>query len=511
MKFLYISLKNTNMKKIVSITALTLMILVMSCRNDFIDLAPIDSVTVTSLYNTDDDFNQATNGCYAGLADFYKNWWMFGDLRGDFVCDILIKDYSFFDYFFLNVNDTTCATAWRKLYVIVSRVNQVLYSIKDKSDAIIANKARYIAEAEFIRALAYFDLVRIFGDVPMITAPVSARKAYKLGRIPVAEIYDKVIIPDLLDAEKNLPVKYTGTLVGKATSGAAKALLSEVYLTLHDYVKAEVKSEELTKAPYTYALLANYADLFDYSREEHHSEYIFDIEYVTGGLGLGNNFTNLFCPRDQVAITFYKLFGSASGALNFFTHNEVIGNGWNKFGYVSLFDLFPTGDKRKDVTVEANGYTDSNGVYHRFSGFSSDDLTYTVKYLNVIQSGANDSGANWKVYRYADILLMYAEALNENAKTAQALPYLNMVHTRAGLSALAAGMTQAQMADAIALERVLELTAEGHRWFDLVRTGEALNKCAFQKMKSYMTIWPVPQIQIKLYNDPEVFWQNPGY
>ena len=306
--------------------------------------------------------------------------------------------------------------------------------------------------------------------------------------------------------KKNLPVKYTGTLVGKATSGAAKALLSEVYLTLHDYVKAEAKLEELTKAPYTYALLTNYTDLFDYSKEEHHSEYIFDIEYVTGGLGLGNNFTNLFCPRDQAAITYYKLLGSASGALNFFPHSGVIGN-----GYVSLFDLFPTGDKRKDVNVQENGYIDSNGVFHRFSYFSSDYLTYTVKYLNVAQSGANDSGANWKVYRYADVLLMYAEALNENAKTAQALPYLNMVHTRAGLSALAAGMTQAQMRDAIALERVLELTAEGHRWFDLVRTGEALNKCAFQYMKSYMTIWPVPQNQIKLYNDPDVFWQNPGY
>ena len=190
------------MKRIVSITALTLIILVMSCRKDFNDLAPTDNVTVTSLYNTDDAVNQAVNGCYAGLADFYKNWWMFGDLRGDIVCDQLIKNYFYFDYFALNVNDTTCATAWRKLYVIVSRVNQVLFSIKDKSETVIANKARYIAEAEFIRALAYFDLVRIFGDVPMITAPVTVQEAYKIGRIPVAEIYDKVIIPDLLDAEK---------------------------------------------------------------------------------------------------------------------------------------------------------------------------------------------------------------------------------------------------------------------------------------------------------------------
>ena len=121
-----------------------------------------------------------------------------------------------------------------------------------------------------------------------------------------------------------------------------------------------------------------------------------------------------------------------------------------------------------------------------------------------------DSRANWKVIRYADVLLMYAEALNENGKTSEAITYLNMVHKRAGLTEYS-NLTQDQTRENIYLERRLELSFEGHRWFDLVRTGRALSVMAPMGMKDYMTVFPLPLSQIQLINDPAIFPQNKGY
>ena len=123
---------------------------------------------------------------------------------------------------------------------------------------------------------------------------------------------------------------------------------------------------------------------------------------------------------------------------------------------------------------------------------------------------SGDSKANWKVLRYADVLLMYAEALNENGKTAQALTYLNQVRTRAGLAGFS-GLTQADARDKIYLERRLELGMEGHRWFDLVRTGRALSILAPKGMKAHMNIFPIPLGQLQVMNNTEIFPQNPGY
>jgi hypothetical protein len=481
------------MKKLVKILAMTFLIVFVSCQKSFIDLQPTDTVSVSALYTTDSDFNDAVNGCYTSFQAVYNTWWKYGDLRADDFYDELIKGDSYFDIFTLDVNDGDVSTTYRNLYIVISRVNEILFRIKDKDAAVVINKDRYIGEAKFIRALAYSNLVRVFGDVPMVTVPVTASEAYKIAREPLANIYNTIIIPDLKDAETSLPVKYTGTNIGKATSGAAKALLGDVYLTLKDFTNAEPKLAELTASPYTYSLLPKYADLFDYSKDEHHAEYIFDIEYLSGGLGLGSVLTTNFCPKDPATLAFYKL---------------TTGNGQNNptFAYGALFAAT---DTRKDIAF-ANGFTDANGVYHKLLQNSNDVQTYTRKYILAPNSPASDSPANWKVYRYADVLLMYAEALNENGKTTEALVPMNKVRTRASVPVYS-GLSQAATRDAIALERRFELDGEGKRWFDLLRTGKALSTMAPIGMKDYMTVWPVPQNQIDLYNNPAVFWQNPGY
>lgn len=476
--------------------AMTLFMILMSCQKEFIELLPTDTATVDDVYKNDNDFNDAVNGCYAGLMDPYESWWCFGDMRGDDSWDELGKSNSntYFDLFIEDVNDGRLSTAWRQWYVVISRANTLLSKINDVDVSIVPNKDRYVAETKFIRALTYFNLVRIFGDVPMITVPVTPEEAYIIPREPLANIYNQVIIPDLLEAENKLPVSYSGNLLGKATRGAAKSLLGHVYLTTKDFVKAEAKFQEVTTMGY--ALLSEYKDLFDYSKEEHHSEYIFDIEYITGGLGLGTGFANDFCPKEPALLAFFKLVGQG-------------GDGTNS-PPLSFFDLFPPGDKRKDISI-ADGWTDNDGVYHFLGKNSNRSSTYTMKYLlNLNMATVNDCPANWKVYRYADVLLMLAEAMNENGKTDQALTYLNQVRTRAGLTGYS-GLTQAEARDSIALERRLELCFEGKRWFDLVRTGKALEVMAPLGMREHNTIWAVPQNQIDLYNNPEIFWQNEGY
>lgn len=479
------------MKKIICLLALA-SLLPMACKKEFIELDPVSTVSTDVLYKTDNDFKDAINGIYSVYQTQYQNMWLFGDMRGDDSWDELVKGTAAaMDLFTINNDDPVIRSTWRNYYNIIYRANVLLSKIEGADAAVVTNKDRHIGEAKFLRALAYFDLVRIYGQVPLITAPISIEAAYQAGRQPVDKIYDEVIIPDLLEAETKLAVKYTGADVGRATRGAARSLLGKVYLTRKDFAKAEAKLQEVTTMGY--ALLPDYNSLFDYTKDEHHSEYIFDIEYEEGLSGEGNCFTTNFTPKDPAIAAFYGVTGGQNG---------------NNNPPQSLFALFPANDKRKDVTA-ANGHVNKDGVFIPLLPTSNDVQTFTKKYMVRLLASC-DSRANWKVIRYADVLLMYAEALNENGKTDEALGYLNQVRTRAGLQAYS-GLSQEATRENIYLERRLELSFEGHRWFDLVRTGRALEVMAPQGMKPFMTVFPIPLSQIQLINDPAIFPQNPGY
>jgi hypothetical protein len=282
--------------------------------------------------------------------------------------------------------------------------------------------------------------------------------------------------------------------VGRATRGAAKAILGKVYLTVKDFPKAEAVLQELTTAPYTYALLPNFNDLFDYSKNEHHSEYIFDIEYEEGLGGLGSIFTNNFMPNVTAMLNYYGIRGGFNESLS---------------PTMQFVNAWQAGDRRKDITVQCCGSwrNPTTGAVTTFQ--STTAQSYTMKYITPVNTGG-DSRANWKVVRFADVLLMLAEAMNENGKTTEALVPLNRVRTRAGLPSLS-GLTQIQIRNAVAEERRFELAFEGHRWFDLVRTGKALERLAPVGMKDYMTVFPVPLNQIQVMNNAALFPQNPGY
>jgi hypothetical protein len=174
-----------------------------------------------------------------------------------------------------------------------------------------------------------------------------------------------------------------------------------------------------------------------------------------------------------------------------------------------FINLWQTGDKRKDVTVQCCGSW-TNPVTGAIIKFNpTTPPSFTKKYITPV-AVLNDSKANWKVIRYADVLLMLAEAQNENGKTPDALGPLNLVRVRAGLAPLS-NLTQGEAREQIALERRFELAFEGHRWFDLLRTGKALSTLAPAGMKDYMTVFPIPLNQLQVMNNSTLFAQNPGY
>jgi hypothetical protein len=484
------------MKSLHSIILLLAVLIISSCNKDFIERSPVSSVTIDKLYTTDKDFQDAVIGTYAALRSTYTNMWQFGDIRGDDAYIFVSNQPTTvnIDNFSINSTDGLLFTTWSDNYVLINRANNILTRIESADAAIVKNKARYIGEAKFLRALAYFNLVRIFGDVQMITNMPTVEETLKTPRTPATTVYNEVIIKDLIDAATKLPIVNTGSEVGRATKGAALAILGKVYMTVRDFPNAEATLQQLTTAPFTYALLPNFNDLFDYSKNEHHSEYIFDIEYESNLNGMGSIYTNQFMPNVVQMLSYYGISG---------------GFGESMSPTTSFVNAWQVGDRRKDITVQCCGtWTNpTTGQVIKFNPTTSQ--SYTKKYITSV-SVQNDSKANWKVVRYADVLLMLAEALNENGKTSLALTPLNQIRTRAGLATFS-NLTQNEARDIIANERRFELAFEGHRWFDLVRTGKALNALAPVGMQEYMTVFPVPLSQIQVINDASLFPQNKGY
>lgn len=477
------------MKKIKYILIALMATLAVACKEDFIEINPISTVSVDALYKTDKDFQDAVIGIYSTLKNQYNGFWHY-DLPSDDVKhqwpteDIRLR----LDNFTYQDNEGFFQSSWENYYEIIFRANTLLSKIGEVDESIVINKNRHIGEAKFLRAFAYFDLVRIFGAVPMVTTVISDEEALQMGREDVNRIYEEIIIKDLIEAENSLPLQYSGSDVGRVTKGAATSLLGRVYLTHHDFINAEAKLQEVTTLGY--ALLDNFSDLFDYTNE-HHSEYIFDIEYEEG-IQEGSSFTNSFSPNEPAILAYYGVTG---GAGNTGTPSD------------ELFELFEPGDLRKEITAK-RGVTDDNGNFIPVTGTVGAN-SFTAKYMTPTER-PGDSPANWKVIRYADVLLMYAEALNENGKTDEALIYLNQVRNRAGLDDYL-NLTQDEARENIYLERRLELSFEGHRRFDLIRTGRALDVLGPLGMQPYMVLFPIPLTEIQIVNNPTLFPQNPGY
>lgn len=476
------------MKKINSkITYVFVFLFIVSCSEDLIELAPISEVSAGNFYNNEGDIEQAVIAAYAALqsSNMYKeNFLYFMEGRSDnsYFEDITQTEKSDFDFFRETASNSLLNDTWNTCYIGIQRCNIVLNRI----DGIAMDEDLKLirkGEVKFIRALTYFNMVRMWGGVPVVLQEVDDPfGSYGDVRQPVNEVYE-AIIDDLQDAASELPQNQTQD--GRITKGAALTLLGKVYLTLEQWSDAVSTLNQVVGLGYQ--ILPNYSDVFD-SENENNQELIFSIQFASGFDGEGSVFRRMHMP-----LGVSSLLGNVSAGAGFNLPTE------------DLYDAFTDGDLRRAVTVP----------------MVPDGRLYTNKF-NAISSIPNDEDNNFIVLRYADVLLMLAEALNElgYVPAGDAFSYLNTIRIRAGLQELNSSnlSNQEEFRNAILLERRLELALENHRWFDLVRTGKAIEVMqAYEEDRGPLIIeankhelYPIPQSQINIMNSPN-FLQNPGY
>jgi tetratricopeptide (TPR) repeat protein len=475
------------MKNKYSLLLLLAMILplVPGCK-DFLELKPISQGSAANFYKTPNDFNTAVLGAYSTLQTrgMYNSMWLFADERSDDTEQEayagILQTEGDFDQFSLITTNSYLSDNWNNHYQCINRSNAIIGRIGSVNFTSEALKNQYLGEALFLRGLAYFNLVRIYGDVPLVSKEISSEEAYTFKRTPADEVY-AAIVSDLTQAGGLLPPSYSGNNIGRATGGAAKSLLGKVYLTRKQYSEAAGVLKEVIDGE-QYILLPSYADVFSVENANH-KESIFEVQYKANSQNRGSPFATLFTPR--------------TGNAGIILTGQGATQGYNR-PTQDMINAYQTGDLRKEASLSAT-WTDGARV---------NNDPYIKKYLSR-QSNTLDGEANWIVLRYADVLLMYAEALSELGRTAEALPFLNQVRARAGLAPLE-GLDQGQLRLALEQERRVELAFEGHRWFDLLRTGraiEVMNSKGFN-ITSRDLLYPIPQSQIDI--NPELK-QNDGY
>jgi len=475
------------MKKQYFIKYITLIFLIIgnySCKKDFVDLTPQGLIPVYNYYVDEPSIKSALNGIYNSLRIIYNNNWTYSELPSDNTITFPEGEgtHGEMDKFTWTATSPRIQEAWSRHYRTISLCNILLDRIQPISMP-QANKDRYTAEAKFIRALMYFNLVRMFGDVPLVLDVIEKEEqAYSYNRETAPNVYTQ-IEKDLTEAASNLPVSYTGADVGRVTKTAANGLLGKVYMFEKKFTNAEsILAGVAALAPNP---LISYDRVFG-SGNDNNPEFIFSIQYISGGFGEGNSFSREFVPI-------------VSGT----TIIGVSGNSSN-VGGADINSAFEPGDTRKPLSIGI--FTNVALVYY-----------YTRKFLYPTVPAGNEGENDWPVLRFGDIILLYAEALNENGKTNDALTQLNRVRSRGGLP-LKAGLPQQDARTAIYNERRVELCFEGERWFDLVRwnifipTMQAFkikyNVTGMGNIDARLALFPIPSRERSL--NPNLT-QNNGY
>ena len=462
------------MKKILVLASLATLLMT-SCGDSFFDLEPASSVTIDKVYKTASDYNVAVIGCYAKLQSQVNFYTECCEYRSDNLSlgapTAGTQDRYDIDHFTEKPSNGILSSYWANFNNNVYRCNLLLDQI-DGANFAENLKKQYKGEAMFIRALNYFNMYRIWGGVPATKHVVSAAEALKVARYSDEQMFD-LIAGDLKEIVDNnyLPETYSSADMGRATSGAAKALLGKVYLTFHKWTEAkDILSQLIGK----YQLVSPIAQVFNVDNKNN-NEIIFAVHFNKEIEGEGHSY-------------WYNLTNASDDT------NQTS----------SLLNTFPTGDARKDlityVQVEKN-------------------VRLMNKFYDTKSPTFKTVGNDQILLRYADVLLMYAEALNEIQYDASegslALKYLNAVRQRAGISNLTVKQlpTQEKFRKGILVERQREFPYEGQRWFDLVRMGFAKSVMAENgvEIKDHQLLFPIPQQEIEKVGDKSILWQNPGY
>ncbi|MHA4808628.1 RagB/SusD family nutrient uptake outer membrane protein [Flavitalea flava] len=491
------------MKIIYFLTGLALLTSLGGCKK-YLDKAPLDSINSANFFQNANDAVTAVNGAYQPLQWpklFNLRMWATDIVAGNSVVGAgggtdgieTVQQSNF-------VTDPSNAGVldlYRGPYPGILRCNLVIGNVPGiKMDTLLRN--RILGEALFLRAHYYFILVRFFGDIPLITKPQTPSDNLRPARTPKTQVYQQ-IIQDLTAAAGLLPAReiYSGSDVGRASKGAATGMLAKVYLTLGQYQHALDLCKQVTALGYSLNL--NYTDNFD-PAHKNSVESLFEVQY-SGTTTYG----------------FFNDLNQASWSSTFMGPRNANfvggGYGWNQ-PTQEFVDAYESGDKRKDATLLYQGCPSFDGKSYS-AGFST--TGYNVRKFLVPLSVSPDYNTNpedFPVLRYADILLMQAEALNELDKTNEAEAPLNLVRQRAGLPPIASGLSKTDFRIAVLHERRMELAFEGQRWFDLVRVDNGqygldfLHSIGKSNAGSKYLLMPIPQIERDA--NPNLT-QNTGY
>jgi hypothetical protein len=501
-------------------------VLLSSCKKD-LNQSPISSATTETFYRQPSDFLQGVNAVYNSLRSYPDRLLALSEVRSDNIYPIndVGRDHDPINDFAPGIaSNVFVEEAWNTNFNGIFKANTILDQITSNGSYIgnAGLATRLTAEARFLRAFFYFDLVRYYGRLPVIDHPVSAKEANDIGRSSADSVYKLIIIPDLQFAIANLPATYSGTFpnytsadVGRATKYAAEALLGEVYMTrsgpgygiegpglgVNEWGLAVPLFNDIISSG-QFVFNPNFANIFSYTNQNPttNKEAVFDIMYLAG--------------QTPVLGASYPWFLVPNAFFNALPNNANLSG---SLGYpavsTDLVNSYAASDARKSPTIHTTPFTNTGTV---------NTAPFFRKYLDTTKLPTNsrfDYGINFIGIRYTDILLLKAECVLHGAPGSQATDVdavVNQVRTRAGLSPLT-NVTLPQLYN----ERRREFAAEGLRWFDLQRSGELINimnawiaveDAARHKMnqvnKNYV-IYPVPQSQIDAA--PGLYTQNPGY
>jgi starch-binding outer membrane protein, SusD/RagB family len=479
-----------------------------ACQKEFLEKKPIVGVTEENFYRTEADAIAAVNAAYATLqfqispAGHFR--WFWGDIMsddavkggsGDNDANALLQ----LETFRGPTNTDLLESEWSANYEGIYRANVVLEKVPAiEMDAKL--KARILGEAKFIRAWNFYNLVTMFGGVPLADH-VLAPSEYNLPRASADEVWD-LVEKDLTEAAEVLwkRSEYSAADLGRITKGAAQALLAKTYLWREKWAEAKAAAAEVV-ASNEYQLVPNYADIFTLDGENN-AESVFEIQYMNASGGnWGKNNAN--------EGSFTNVFQRARG--------QFAGFGFNIPTQDFVDEFFKEGfeDPRLKSTVFRVGDAmGDRGVFTLAATGDMPHIYYAKKYFNNKSEDAPfgdpnpNGGSNDRVIRFADVLLTHAEAAARASDEGAALASLNRVRARVGIPAVSA--SGAGLLDAIYHERRVELGLESHRFFDLVRTGRApqvLGNLGFTA--GVHEVFPIPQSQILATNG--ALTQNPGY
>ncbi len=492
------------MKKYRYIILILITLQIVACR-DFLDIKPQGELTQEAFPETEGDALLATNAAYATLRSWHYHSGGFPIL--DIMSDDAHKGSNPNDALstvgpYENFTHTTTQDGldrwWTSLYEGIKRTNVVIEHVPQVNmDTNLRN--RYIAEASFLRALYYFDLVRAWGGVPLV---LTTNPDLKLPRSSAEEIFDQ-IERDLLFAASQLPGKhqYTSQDLGRATRGAAHALLARMYLYKRNYLKAEEHAMHVIQSSDHYDLEPIFENANGHLGE-HGIESVFEIGAIGVEGVVGNQYANTQGVR-----------GTPNRGWGFNRPSLDLRHAFDPDDPRLKLTIIDLGDVIDDVEILGDGTTPD--ITYDIDGNIIEVECYNRKVWIPGTNVASQFGHNRRLIRYADVLLMAAEALNENNKPDQALIYLNMVRARArqGNDEILPDITTTikdELREIILAERRFELALEGHRFWDLVRTGKAaeiLGPSGFEVGKH--ELFPIPQSEYDIAQGS--LSQNPGW